>query len=263
MQNFVNYKNIQIAYATQGKGEVIVLLHGFLESSDMWRHTIPLFENTHQVVTIDLLGHGFTDSLGYIHSMQEMSRSVKAVLDYLKIEKVSFLAHSMGGYVALYFTELFPEKTKNLWLLNSSTKADSVERKNNRTRAQALVKQNKDAFVRMAIKNLFAEATKNKHQKQVNRNIAIAQKMSVQSIVASIEGLKTRKDTTQVLKSFAGQKLIFTGKKDPIIPLEDIKNVATETGSKLVVFPNGHMSYIEDQEVFLEAMGDLKVGNGD
>jgi len=47
--------------------------------------------------------------LGYVHTMEDMADAVHQVLSELKIRKAVLLGHSMGGYVALAFAELYPE----------------------------------------------------------------------------------------------------------------------------------------------------------
>ena len=83
----INYKNAKISFSIYGKGTKIVLLHGYLENSNMWQFLSPVLAKKHQVVCIDLLGHGQTDCIGYVNSMEDMALAVNAVLEYLKIEK--------------------------------------------------------------------------------------------------------------------------------------------------------------------------------
>ena len=123
----------------------------------MWKNYIELLSQKNRVITIDLLGHGKSECLGYIHSMEDQADMVHAVLLELKIRKAVLVGHSMGGYVALAFAELYPNIVKGLILLNSTSRADSDERKLNRERAIKAVKQNYTAFVRMSIANLFSE----------------------------------------------------------------------------------------------------------
>jgi len=141
------YKNTTISYTDSGEGNVIVLLHGFLENKKMWAAYVTFFSEKYRVITIDLLGHGESDCLGYIHSMEENANAVHEVLDVLKIEKAIILGHSMGGYVGLAFAELYPQHIQKLVLLNSTSKEDSAEKKLNRTRAIKAVKQNYVSFV--------------------------------------------------------------------------------------------------------------------
>jgi pimeloyl-ACP methyl ester carboxylesterase len=51
----LNYKGIPVFYSQTGKGESVVLLHGFLESSSMWNELIPIISVNHQIISVDLL----------------------------------------------------------------------------------------------------------------------------------------------------------------------------------------------------------------
>ena len=115
------HKNTKISYSDIGKGTALVLLHGFLENSTMWDFYIEAFAKKHRVITIDLLGHGQTECLGYIHTMEDMADAVHAVLHELHIKKAFFTGHSMGGYVALAFAELYADIVKGIVLLNSTS----------------------------------------------------------------------------------------------------------------------------------------------
>ena len=119
------FKNTKISYNEQGKGTAVVLLHGFLENQSMWDAFVPEFSKKYRVITIDLLGHGQTECLGYIHSMEDQADMVHHVLHELKIRKAILVGHSMGGYVALAFAELYPDNMKGLVLLNSTSRAFS------------------------------------------------------------------------------------------------------------------------------------------
>ena len=257
MQEYISYKNIQIAFTVEGKGETIVLLHGFLESSTIWKNVVSAFKETHQIIAIDLLGHGKTEKLGYIHSMETMAETVHAVLSELKVEKASIIGHSMGGYVALAFAEKFPQQLEKLVLLNSSTVADSEERKENRDRAKRLVKQNKQAFISMAIKNLFTDENRNALRTEINALVEEAVQLPEEYIIASVEGLKNRKDRTEILQQYSGEKIIIAGKNDPVVTFKEIEAIAEKTNSTFISFEDGHMSYLENEEELLKVLNEL------
>jgi len=257
MQEYISYKNIQIAFTVEGKGETIVLLHGFLESSTIWKNVVSAFKETHQIIAIDLLGHGKTEKLGYIHSMETMAETVHAVLSELKVEKASIIGHSMGGYVALAFAEKFPQQLEKLILLNSSTVADSEERKENRDRAKRLVKQNKQAFISMAIKNLFTDENRNALRTEINALVEEAVQLPEEYIIASVEGLKNRKDRTEILQQYSGEKIIIAGKNDPVVTFKEIEAIAEKTNSTFISFEDGHMSYLENEEELLKVLNEL------
>lgn len=135
----LDYKNSSIHYTVTGDGPALVLLHGFLETLEMWEDFVPEFSRSHQVICIDLLGHGQTDCLGYLHTMEDMADAVFAVLHHLKIEKAHVIGHSMGGYVALALAERQPQLFEGLCLMNSTFEADDDDKKLLRSRATIMI----------------------------------------------------------------------------------------------------------------------------
>jgi pimeloyl-ACP methyl ester carboxylesterase len=249
--NQILYKNTNISYTDSGKGTAVVLLHGFLENQSMWNAFVPQLSQKNRVITIDLLGHGASDSLGYVHTMEENADMVQEVLSHLRILKAVFVGHSMGGYVALAFAERHPTKMKGLVLLNSTAKEDSPERKQNRDRAIKAVKKDYETFVRLSIANLFNPDNRERLQNEIESVKLEALKTPLQGIVASLEGMKTRKDRVFLLQSDAYPKLLILGKKDPVLIYDETILQIENTDTQLVTFPDGHMSAIENCEELL------------
>ena len=246
--NQILYKNTKISYSDTGKGTVVVLLHGFLENQTMWQDFIPEFSKKNRVITIDLLGHGETECLGYVHSMEDNAEVVHEVLSDLRIRKVILVGHSMGGYVALAFAEMYPDMVKGLVLLNSTSRADSEERKINRDRAIVAVKQNYSSFIRMSIANLFSEDNRERLIDEIENVKMEALKTPLQGIVASLEGMKIRKDREFLLHADLYPKMLILGKKDPVLNYEENLEQIENTPVELVSFPDGHMSSIENRD---------------
>ena len=226
----------------------MVLLHGFLENKTMWDKYVSALSKNHRVITIDLLGHGETECLGYVHTMEDQADMIFAVLISLRIRKIVLVGHSMGGYVALAFAELYPDYVKGLFLLNSSSRADSDERKINRDRAIKAVKQNHTNFVRISITNLFSEDNREVLAKEIEKVKLQALKTPLQGIVASLEGMKIRKDR-EVLLHFAPFPIqLVLGKKDGVLIYDDTVDQIEGTKVELTTFPDGHMSHIENEK---------------
>ncbi len=244
----IHYKNSKISYSDTGKGTAVVLLHGFLENQTMWQDFVPELSKKYRVITIDLLGHGKTECLGYVHNMEDNADMVHEVLHELKIRKAVFVGHSMGGYVALAFAELYPDTLKGLVLLNSTSRADSEERKQNRDRAIKAVKQDYTTFVRLSIANLFSEDNRGRLNEEIEKVKLEALQTPLQGIVASLEGMKIRKDREVLLHFGPYPKMLILGKKDPVLNYEDSLEQIENTDVKLVSFPDGHMSHIENRE---------------
>ncbi len=223
----------------------------------MWEEYVDLFTEKYRVITIDLLGHGESDCLGYVHEMEGNANVVNEVLERLKIEKAIILGHSMGGYVGLAFAELYPEKIQKLVLLNSTSKEDSTEKKLNRTRAIKAVKQNYAGFVSLAIANLFSENNRIRLVDEIEKVKEEALKTPLQGILASLEGMKIRKDREWLLHENRFPVLLILGKKDPVLNYEDSLSQIEDTTAELVSFEDGHMSHIENKEELKTVLTDF------
>ena len=241
------YKNIKISYTETGKGTTVVMLHGFLENQTMWQDFVPELSKKNRVITIDLLGHGQTECLGYVHSMEDQADMVHAVLHELKIRKAVLIGHSMGGYIALAFAELYADSVKGIVLLNSTSRADSDERKINRDRAIIAVKQNYTAFVRMSIANLFSEDNRERLADDIEKVKLEALKTPLQGIVAALEGMKIRKDREVILHFATYPIQLVLGKKDGVLIYDDNIEQVEGTNVQLTTFPDGHMSHLENK----------------
>jgi pimeloyl-ACP methyl ester carboxylesterase len=253
----LDYKNSNIFYTDQGKGTAVVLIHGFLENATMWDKITPELIKKNRVITIDLLGHGQSDCLGYIHSMELFAETIEAVLKHLKIRKYILVGHSLGGYISLALAKIDPTKIKGCCLLNSTSNEDSKEKKNIRTRANKMVQNNFENMVKMSISNLFNQEKLSTYTKEIEAIKKEALKTSLQGYIAAQEGMKNRLNSNQFLKENTFKKLLIIGKKDPVLNLETAKEEAEKTNSELVVFPDGHMSHIENTSELIFVLKDF------
>tara|TARA_R110000850_G_scaffold271031_2_gene404659 strand:+ start:55408 stop:56178 length:771 start_codon:yes stop_codon:yes gene_type:complete len=244
----LNFKESEIFYTRKGTGKAVVLLHGFLENASMWEPFLDTLKQKHTTIAVDLPGHGKSASIGYVHTMEMMAEAVKEVLLKENILSATFIGHSMGGYVALAFAEKYPQIIEKLVLLNSTSKKDSLERKNNRDRAIELVKQNKKGFLSMAISNLFAEKNRERFKQEITQLKKEALTMPVQGIIATLEGMKIRKDHTLTLAEFSKPKYIISGIQDPIMPYKEQEKLAKKCGCTFISLDGGHMSTIENKD---------------
>ncbi|THF49457.1 alpha/beta hydrolase [Flavobacterium supellecticarium] len=254
---FTLFKNAKIAYTDTGKGTALVFLHGFLENAGMWDFYTAEFSKKYRVITIDLLGHGQSESIGYIHSMEDMADAVQTVLSELRIRKAVFIGHSMGGYVALAFAELYPDHVKGMVLLNSTSRADSDERKRNRDRAIVAVKQSYTNFIKMSIANLFSEDNRDRLADAIETAKTEALKTPLQGIIAALEGMKTRNDREVILHFAPYPIVLILGKKDPVLNYQDSLEQIENTDVKLITFNDGHMSHLENRDELVSVLRDF------
>ena len=249
-----SFKNTQISYTETGTGKPIIFLHGFLENKTMWIDFLPVLSKNNQIITVDLLGHGHSDCLGYIHTMETQAEMIFALMNELKIKKASFVGHSMGGYIALAFTEMYPKMITRLVLLNSTSYEDSEDRKANRDRAIKAVKQNYTSFVCLSIGNLFSEKNREILVEDIENVRNEALKTPLQGIIAALEGMKIRKDRFFILQEAKFPITLILGKQDPVLNYQENMLQIENTKVKLLTFPDGHMSWIENKGELMEIL---------
>ena len=251
----IEFKGLPIHYTERGKGPAVVLLHGFLESRVMWKDIIKGLAATRRVIAIDLLGHGQTPCLSYVHTMDEMAEAVHAVLKALGLRKVHLVGHSMGGYVGLAFAEHYPDMLKSLTLFYSTSQADPPEKRKDRDRAIAVVKQNPLLFVNASFPALFAGGPEARKPAGYAANLKVARETKAQGIVAALEGMKRRPDREVLLHFGAAPVYMISGEEDPRVPLESVKreHQAPRVG-EVVITPGGHMGHLEEPGRCLQAL---------
>lgn len=112
--------NIYCEVVSNGKPPLL-LLHGFASSTYTFHRLLPLLAQHFSVYAIDLPGFGRSEkSKSFRYSFKNYASLVRGCLDYFQLEKVSIVAHSMGGQIALYTAKMVPDKIDKLVLLCSS-----------------------------------------------------------------------------------------------------------------------------------------------
>lgn len=105
----------------EGKGQLLLLLHGFPQSSYAWRHQIAPLAQHFKVVAPDLRGYGQTDRpLGVEnYAMHHLSGDVVGIIKALGYEKAYVVGHDWGGAVAWRVAQEHPEVVEKLIVLNA------------------------------------------------------------------------------------------------------------------------------------------------
>jgi pimeloyl-ACP methyl ester carboxylesterase len=248
----VTIENKEVYYEIHGTGAPVIMLHGFLESLTMWHYYAKDLSKTHQVILIDLPGHGRTEVFPE-HHMDDMAKVVFKVLDHLGVENAPIIGHSMGGYVALAMADQKPELKQKILLFFSSAAADTPEKKINRERLKSIVKDNKEIFSRHAIPMLFTPKTRALFKPVIDQLIEEAIAMDTNGITKTIDGLKLRPNREHVLENTSVS--FISGKLDEAVPFDSLTQQHKAKGvEKVWVTENGHMGHIEDRDYCLAAI---------
>jgi pimeloyl-ACP methyl ester carboxylesterase len=111
---FFDSNGVEIHYRVWGKGDPIVLIHGFTASIDSnWVEPgiVDKLDDDFKVIALDLRGHGKSDKPHDPAAYgAEMAEDVVRLLDHLKIEKAHVVGYSLGGFTTLKLLTLHPER---------------------------------------------------------------------------------------------------------------------------------------------------------
>lgn len=245
-----------IYYTIKGKGPAVVFLHGFLEDQSMWNDFSDSLKNKFTTICIDLPGFGKSGIFNNEHSMVFMAEKVHQVLEQENITKCTLVGHSMGGYVSLAFSKLFPDKLDGLVLFHSQAAADNLENKKNRDRTIAVVNNNHSGFIYSFIPSLFAEDNMERFSREIEELTHIAENTTTEGIIAALKGMRNREDHFNTLKKLNVPVYFIIGKQDSRIPLASImpQLELPSNCEALIIDDIGHMGFIEAKEKTLLAL---------
>lgn len=256
----VEFQGGPVAYQVQGKGNNIVLLHGFCEDHSIWNDfQKDLLEEQYRVTMIDLPGFG--DSARQAPpSIEMMAKAVHAVVDALGLSEIILIGHSMGGYVALAYAELHPERLFGLGLFHSHPYADPADKKAIRTKGiQFIQRQGHILFVKQLIPKLFAPSFAKSNAFLVDKLIYRAAKYDGSGIADALAAMRDRSDRSAVLRDIRCPVLFIIGQHDSAIPHEMSMNQThlPRTASIHLLEKVGHMGMFEAERVTQKIVRDF------
>ena len=97
-----------------GSGASLVLVHGFLGSSDMWDPQIKFFKDNFRVIAPTLPGFGKNNTIDSCESIECMAKTILNLLEKKEIKKFNLLGHSMGGMIVQEMAKIAGEKILKL-----------------------------------------------------------------------------------------------------------------------------------------------------
>lgn len=241
-----------VHYRDEGRNnkKTLVLLHGFLQNLDVWSPYVLSYMHDFRVVTIDLPGHGHTDSFGEVHSMDFMARMVKTVLDETGINQCVMLGHSMGGYVALAFAEHYPYSLRGLGLINSHALSDSESHRESRLAVCSQVKENRASYIVNFVPTLFDDSNRAALSQDIKDLQDQCLETRTEAIIAAQKGMMNRPSRISVLQQLEIPVLFIYGKNDNRIPLEiAISQAMIPHHAEILLLDHvGHMSFLENRD---------------
>ena len=241
-------------FEKKGNGkETLVLLHGFMENLSIWSDMETHLSKDFTLLKIDLPGHGKSDVLAEVHTMDLMAEAVKNVVESENLEKFHLLGHSMGGYTSLAFAEKYPEKLKSLTLFFSTYFADDEEKKQQRIKSFRIIKDSFSHYVRAGIPNLFNQNERDVLEGKIEIALKTALSTNNLGALACVKGMVERTDKKHILENLEAKILVIAGKHDNAVKTDKtINNLPDRTNIKSYVIDCGHNGHWEKPSICAE-----------
>jgi len=203
-----------------GEGTAILFVHGLMCDSRMFAHQVTELSRDHHVITMDLRGHGQSDTSSGPFSIRDVSKDLMKVLDALGITRAIFAGHGVGGAAALHVALTDPDRILALIMMNAT--ADE-EASGDALKARAFGAALKLAgprkeLLQLVAKSLFSHTCHVAHPDIVEAWIADAVNINAAGVQQAIEMMVRRPSLDQRLERLEMRALAIAGSEDTVTP---------------------------------------------
>lgn len=237
----------------KGKGQSVVLIHGFCETHEIWEFILDSLALNYRVFCVDLPGFGKSPLPPTPFSISDIAQLMQSWIKEKEIINPVVIGHSLGGYVTLEMTRQNPECISGLGLFHSTTQADPLEKKENRNKVVDFVSRNgAKPFLDSFVPSLFY----NKDHRSINKVREICNGTSRESIINYSLSMRDRIDYQFVINDFDLPIMFVCGENDIFISVEVSKKQAEKCKDPhfFVLNETGHIGMIENPESAAKAI---------
>lgn len=222
----------------------LVFIHGFLGHANMWNDLVRSEFQNFKTSQPQVVGHGNNRAM-HSATIQNMASDILNQLEILHNEKIIWVGHSMGGYIALELAKKHPNQTAAIALFHSTVAADTELKKQDRLRAIEAAKEHKALYASNLIDGLFHKP--NNHREEIDKQLQIIQEISTQTTIDCLEAMRQRSDSFEFIKSSQLPLYYFAGTHDKVLPLDRMQKEWEKIphAKSVIAFQCGHMGHIE------------------
>ncbi len=116
---FANVNGVRLHYLVAGKGDPVVLLHGYAETSHMWRPLMAKLADTRTVIAPDLRGAGQSSTPADGYTKAAMARDIHALTSKLGYQRIQIVGHDIGLMVAYAYAAQYPSEVERIALMDA------------------------------------------------------------------------------------------------------------------------------------------------
>jgi pimeloyl-ACP methyl ester carboxylesterase len=117
---------INLYFETHGTGRPLILLHGGLGSGEMFGPVLTALAERHQVIAVDLQGHGRTADIDRPIDIRLIAGDIAALIEHLGLDKPDVVGYSLGGGVALHIAAKYPAFVGRLVAVSANIRRDAI-----------------------------------------------------------------------------------------------------------------------------------------
>ncbi len=231
-----------------GSGNPIILIHGFCETSAVWKPLVNKLALSNEVITIDLPGFGKSPLLKTPFTITDVATQVRTWLLENDLKNSIIIGHSLGGYVSLALAEKFPDSISGFGLLHSTAFADDEMKKEARNKTITFVrKRGVKVFAESFVQQLFYVKNRRSLENEIEEVTMIAAATSEKTLVHYMEAMRDRPDRSQVFINFKNPILFISGDQDSSVPIEKSRAQYNLISNPLIkeLKDTGHMGMYE------------------
>jgi pimeloyl-ACP methyl ester carboxylesterase len=258
---FVTVDGKKIHYIERGHGDPVILIHGFLYSTLMWKKSMDAFASKFRTYAVDLWGWGYSERLNATdYSFPLYAQQILKFMDALNIPKASLVGQSMGGGTSIYLAAHYPERVNKLVLVDPAAIPYPVTTIG-RIYQQPFIGEflnalPGDALIENNIKTIWFY-DRNKVSREYLQEVVQPLRIrgtseGLMCILRSMLKPPYVEDEVNMLAQTNKSILIVHGREDKAVPLDRSEKLhRLWQGSKLVVFEKaGHSPHEEHPEEF-------------
>lgn len=242
----VKIRDYDINYIDDGKGDVVLLLHGWGANLKSFASLIELLKTKYRVLALDYPGFGDSEMLKVPFSVDDYVDVVVDFIKGLKVDKLTLIGHSYGGRIIIKLNS----RVDLPFVIEKNVLIDAAglkDKKSLKTRTKILLfKTLKKGLTLIPIsKEKKEELVKNLRNKFGSSDYAKAPKVLQDTLVKAVN-----EDLGDYLTDMK-ETLLIWGDNDTVTPIWMAKKMESEIkNSGLVILHGGHFSYIDDYMTF-------------
>jgi 3-oxoadipate enol-lactonase len=259
----INFSGFSMTYEDSGDHShslaplPLLLIHGFPLDRTLWAGQVRSLAEVARVIAPDLRGFGESGMPSGAVSMDTYADDLRGLLDALGIQSAVITGLSMGGYIALAFHRRNPAHVRGLILADTKAGPDSPEGKKGRDDSIVLARaQGSGAIGEKMLPKMLTPKTIMEREDVATAVRTMMARQPVAGVVAALEAMRDRPDSTQTLREIKAPTLVVTGAEDMLIPASEAEAMSEAIqGARFASIPGAaHLSNLDQPDAFNEAV---------